>query len=289
MMRLILVTLPIFLLSACGQKPADETAYSSNEPSSQTGPGISPTAAPGVAFNYRYAFRLPAIKIAAVQEEHAQTCEKLGISRCRITGMRYQVRGEDNISAELSFKLAPDIARKFGKDGIAAVDKAEGMVVDTEISGVDTSSAIAAANRNVGQIDEDVSALEAELAKGGLKSDVRADLLNRIETLRSQRRSNVDSRVANEEAVANTPMTFEYGSGGIIPGFDPKSPIIDAFQTAGRMIVGILAFLIVALSVIIPWALVVGGILYLVHWVRPAWVRQAKRNLGLGEEQESTG
>jgi hypothetical protein len=288
MKRFVLLSLPAILLAGCGEKPADETAYEM-APSDQAGPGISPTAAPGVAFNYRYAFRLPSVRIATVQEEHAQTCEKMGIARCRITGMRYRVIGEDNISAMLSFKLAPDIARKFGKDGIAAVEQAEGMVVDTEISGVDTSGAVAAANRNVDQIDQDIAALEAELAKGGLKSEVRADLLSRIESLRSQRRSNVDNRIANEEAVANTPMTFEYGSGGIIPGFDPKSPIIAAFQTAGRMIVGIIAFLIVALSVIIPWALVIGGIAYLLHRLRPAWVRQAKRNLGLGEEQESSG
>ena len=35
-------------------------------------PDVAPTAAPGVAFNYRYAFRLAAPRIAAVQEEHVQ-------------------------------------------------------------------------------------------------------------------------------------------------------------------------------------------------------------------------
>ena len=52
------------------------------------GPNVGPTAAPGVAFNYRYAFRLPAERIAQVQEQHARTCEGLGVARCRITGMR---------------------------------------------------------------------------------------------------------------------------------------------------------------------------------------------------------
>ena len=39
------------------------------------GPNVGPTAAPGVAFNYRYAFRLPAERIAQVQEQHAPVGE----------------------------------------------------------------------------------------------------------------------------------------------------------------------------------------------------------------------
>src|SRR4051812_15014720 len=54
-------------------------------------PEISPPAAPGVAFNYRYAFRLPANRIGQIQEEHAAACEKLGAERCRITGMLYRL------------------------------------------------------------------------------------------------------------------------------------------------------------------------------------------------------
>jgi hypothetical protein len=52
---------------------------------------VSPTAAPGVAFDYRYRFGLPDAKITAAQEAHASACEKLGIDRCRIPG----ITGED--------------------------------------------------------------------------------------------------------------------------------------------------------------------------------------------------
>ena len=80
------------------------------------GPNISVTAAPGVAFNYRYAYRLPNARISAAQETHATMCEKLGITRCRITGMRYSLVNERDVSASLEVKLDPAIARNFGKD-----------------------------------------------------------------------------------------------------------------------------------------------------------------------------
>src|SRR4051812_27650401 len=44
-------------------------------------PNVSPSAAPGVAFNYRYAFRLPAARVSQIQEQHARACEQLGVSR----------------------------------------------------------------------------------------------------------------------------------------------------------------------------------------------------------------
>src|SRR5438309_12132237 len=94
--------------------------------------GIAPTAAPGVAFNYKYAFRLPAERISSVQEEHAQACEKLGIARCRITGMYYHLSGDRNVEARLDFKLDPAIARGFGKEGIAAVAHADGLLGPSE-------------------------------------------------------------------------------------------------------------------------------------------------------------
>jgi hypothetical protein len=62
------------------------------------GPNVAVTAAPGVAFNYRYAYRLANARIQAAQEAHAQMCEKLTVARCRITGMRYSLVNERDIS-----------------------------------------------------------------------------------------------------------------------------------------------------------------------------------------------
>src|SRR5215218_7464252 len=81
--------------------PAPEGAESSRAPRP---PGVAPTAAPGVAFNYRYAFRLPAENIGRVQEEHAQACEKLGVEHCRITAMNYRDDGDWHVEAQLAFK-----------------------------------------------------------------------------------------------------------------------------------------------------------------------------------------
>ena len=80
------------LLAACS-KPIPHREESPalrdvQEAADASAPGVNVTSAPGVAFNYSYAFRLPGNRISQVQEAHAAACEKLGIDKCRITGMR---------------------------------------------------------------------------------------------------------------------------------------------------------------------------------------------------------
>ena len=126
-------------LIGCSEKSA-ENASVSNPINSESGavteeaadaaaaPRIGIEAAPGVAFDYAYSFRLADDRIAKVQEEHAAACETLGIQRCRIVDVRYQLTDEKLVEAQTQFKLDPGIARKFGANAIASVEKAEGVL-----------------------------------------------------------------------------------------------------------------------------------------------------------------
>ncbi len=215
-------------------------------------PGIAPTAAPGVAFNYRYDFRMGATKIGETQERHAQACEKLGIDRCRITGMSYQLVNDRDISAMLAFKLEPSLARQFGKDGIGLVKAAEGMLVRSEISGVDAGSAISAAGRAQGRLRDERARLEDRLKQPKLTEAERSEVRGRLEDIARQIESTNVTREENQESLANTPMVFNYGSGDVVPGFDVGSPLRDAFRTAGETFVGAIAIFIVILGALLP-------------------------------------
>src|SRR5687768_934297 len=70
--------------------PPPELPAASGRNGGESGPDIRPTAAPGVAFDYRYAFRLDAERIAEAQQEHQRLCERYTVNRCRITGMVYR-------------------------------------------------------------------------------------------------------------------------------------------------------------------------------------------------------
>jgi hypothetical protein len=228
-------------------------------------PSISPTAAPGVAFNYRYAFRLPGERVAAVQEQHAQTCEKLGLDRCRITGMRYRLHGENEVEAMLAFKLDPAIARAFGKQGIEAVTRAEGMLVDSEITGHDAGADIQASRRGEAQLAEDLARIERQLARPGLGASERAELQAQAERLRESIRANRMNREESQESLAKTPVVFSYGSGDLIPGFDTRSSLAQALDEAGENFTRGLGEMIIILMTLLPWVVLLLLIVWLIR------------------------
>jgi hypothetical protein len=229
------------------------------------GPNVRVSAAPGVAFNYRYAFRVPDAKIAGVQEEHAAACETLGLSRCRITGMRYQLIDEDEVNASLAFKLDPSIARKFGKDAISSVEKAKGILVDSEISGIDVGSQITASQRRSSDLQAELNRIEARLKAGGMGDRERTELQEQAQRMRDQLDGERDTRRVGEESLATTPMEFSYSGGEGIPGFGSGNPFAGAWETAIASFVTMASFLLLLIGGGLPWVLLVVGLIWLLR------------------------
>lgn len=248
----------ILLATACGQAPnrggesATATPAGGNAAADEelAAPGIAPTAAPGVAFNYKYAFRLPAERISGVQEQHALACEKLGLERCRITGMYYHLTGDRDIEARLDFKLDPAIARAFGKQGIDVVNHADGLLVESEINGEEEQSAIDAARRGESDAGERLKQIEAQLARKDLRSPERAELQSQAQQLRDAMASNRATRTEKQALLATTPMSFSYQSGDMAPGV--RRSLSQGFDN----LVGALEWMLLALITLAPWAAV---------------------------------
>ena len=235
------------------------------------GPNISVSAAPGVAFNYRYAFRLPNARIQLAQEAHAAMCEKLGITRCRITGMRYSLVNERDVSASLELKLDPAIARGFGKDATKLVTDAEGMLVDQQISGIDAGASIERANRGRAQLQDELDRVNRELARPGLSNVIRDRLLSEAASLRSQMEALGEQKKSDEESLATTPMAFHYGSGKAIPGFDEATPLRDSISRAGYNFLSVLGFLIEAIAAMLPWLALLALGVWLYRRAKARW------------------
>ncbi|SFR76652.1 DUF4349 domain-containing protein [Sphingomonas jatrophae] len=290
MSRWITLTIASTLLLAGCSKPAEqedrfestqqqmEAAPSARATATDMAPDVNVTAAPGVAFNYRYAFRLPAARIGAVQERHAQACEAMGVSRCRITGMLYRVRSADDVEARLSFKLAPADARAFGKAGVAEVTKAEGMLVESEITGEDVGQRLADGGRTAADLEAEAARLERQQTSRPPRDPARITDAQRLSELRDQLRSLARDRAEGQEALARTPVTFNYGSGRLVPGFEDRSSLLVALDRAGANIVDGLAVMIVLVATLLPWAL-----LLLIGWAAFRVLAPRLRRRGTGD------
>ncbi len=239
------------------------------------GPNIGPTAAPGVAFNYRYAFRLAAPRISEVQERHAQMCEQLGVRQCRITGMLYRVVNNRDIEARLELKLDPAVARRFGREGVDAVVRAQGMLTESQISGVDVGSRITQATRSIGELTAELERIEAQLRSMGSGAR-KSELEYQAGQLREQIRALRETRTQSEDSLATTPMVFHYGSGALVPGFDQGPTLKQALDEAGESFLYGVYILMRILIAILPWALAAGLLLWLGRLIRRRWFPTAR-------------
>jgi hypothetical protein len=218
---------------------------------------VAPTAAPGVAWRYAYDFQLPDDVIEGVQEKHAAECESLGLARCRITGLRYSVSDDNAVSATLEVKLAPEIARQFGKNATADVRKAGGRLSSTEFTGEDTAPVLSEASRTQSDLKTRVADIQKELANPALKDNERAQLQSQLQQLKSQI-AETGSAVAETQAkLASTPMTFNYYGKGGIGGFAGRNPVMDAGRSFVASVVTMITFVLQALAVLLPWVVLV--------------------------------
>jgi hypothetical protein len=220
-------------------------------------PGITPTAAPGVAFNYRYGFRLPDANISAAQEAHAAACEKLGLNRCRITGMVYELDARDRVNGSLALSIDPLLARGFGKDAIGIVERQEGRLRFAEITGADQNPVLDEAARREGSANQTIARLEADLARAKSENE-RVQLREQIRQLRAEIQAAQSTAAESEARIQRTPMTFEYRGGGASGrGFAGENPVQEAWYLFIDSLATMVGVGLKALAVILPWAVLI--------------------------------
>jgi hypothetical protein len=274
----------LVLSSACSKNEpqAQRTEnYQSDDRSSP--PNIALSAAPGVAFNYAYDFNLPDERISATQEAHASECEKLGLERCRITGMSYSVNQNEQVTAELDVKLDPMIARQFGKSAQQLVQSNDGKLIRLAIGSSDEGAKIDQATKQKTETSTQISGLEQELAKTKAGTQAHSNLLSQIQALQQQSSGVTQAISESQAALASTPMEFHYYGRGGVPGFR-GNPVREAWQTFVATVVWMIGILLQTLAVLIPVALLIAALIAL--WrTRPmrivrAWIKGPEESDG---------
>lgn len=255
----------LLVLSACSEK-SDDTAAPSNESAAAADassvsaqadgsvPDIS-RAAPGVAFAYHYAFTLPAKAIADVQQEHASACARLGPDQCQITAMQFEQPREDEAFARLDLLLAPELAHQFGRDGIAAVEKAAGALGNASVSGENAGGAINESHQRGSVIKAELERIEGRLKASGLVKETRIELERRAEDLRAQLRNEGQERRQAEKSLASTPVSFSYASQGLIG--TGSNPFGSAAKASWGSAETMLSVVLLVAGAALPWVILI--------------------------------
>lgn len=231
----------------------------------RTPPSIAPTAAPGVAFDYKYSFRLADEAISKVQEAHAARCEALGVGRCRITGLGYSVSDDDTVQASLEVKLAPEIARAYGKEATTEVVKAGGRLSQTEFTGEDTAPTTDAATTTKSDAEQQIKSIEQRISTKGSGDRERAQLQGQLDALRQQISESKTVISGQQAKLASTPMSFNYIGKGGVAGFRGQNPLIEAGHSFVASMVAMISIVLQFLAFVLPWILLLALVIALLR------------------------
>jgi hypothetical protein len=262
----------VLVLAGCSEKTpeATEAAVESR------GPNVGVSAAPGLAVNYHYGFRLPVDRILATQEDHASQCEALGPAVCRVAGMNYHVGRDRSVNASLVLRLAPDAARRFGRQAGEIVGKHGGMLIDAGIESDEAGATQAAATADTASRDSESARIQQQLTAPGLKAEERTTLQARLTELADANRAS--AQVARDAAVrlASTPMTIDYQSGEVDLSL-ADGPVLGAVKDGWTNIVAGFSTIVLIVITLIPWVLAAGLLGWAGHRVNRWLARRMQR------------
>lgn len=264
---LLLVT-GCLVLTGCSKSPdhsaTNNPAESSAADTAEHPPGIDTNVAPGVAFDFRYGFSLPERQIAATQEAHAALCGKLGITHCRVTGVNFDKARSGSISASMNFLLDPAMALGFAKDAAVLVEKADGSLATSQVSGEDVGKSIVAADKSADAIRAEIAKIDAQLRIPSLSKEARGRLVGQSGELRAQLRTLEAERSAHVESLATTPVAFDYEVAPVGVGDSLKQGLSAGASSTSA----IFKLLALALGALGPWLALAGGAWWSVRRLR---------------------
>jgi predicted nucleic acid-binding Zn-ribbon protein len=129
------------------------------------------------------------------------------LSAAGITGLEYKVIEDSAVSAMLEVKLAPQIARQFGKVATADVSQVNGKLLRTDFFGEDVAPAATTAAGQQSSVSQRIADVEKQLARA-TSGEERAQLQQQLSQLRVQLAEFRAEIAGAAERLAGTPMTF---------------------------------------------------------------------------------
>jgi hypothetical protein len=246
---------------------ARSTADASSE-SAVAAPGADPYVAPGVAFAYNLAFRLPDNAVADAQERHVAACGALGQQRCRVTGMNYDQSEDGVIRASLNLLVDPALARSFARDAAEVVERLDGTLESSMVDGQDVGTGIMQSQQQSARLGGDVERLRERLRQPGLTANERRDLQAQISEIEIDLSGQEQARQSGEARLAATPLQFSYGGERGWAGLNRERPFGSAWEASSESFASASAFVLMLFGLLLPWALLGAAGVFLLRWLR---------------------
>lgn len=225
---------------------------------SEAPPAVPTSSSPRVAFAHDYAFELPSKRISAVQEKHGRLCQELGTAQCEVTDMDYRLDPDGKVGASTSFLLAPQVANLFGASAIAAVDQANGKLIEGGMRGEDAGGLIEQFKADNAERSRTIAILEQQAKSLRPGSPEQVSVQNDIANLRYENEQGAQGQARARASLARTPITFTYESGS---GWFSSGDSLIAGGSDNAALSSLNAMLSL-IGIVAPWLLLIGAVVW---------------------------
>jgi hypothetical protein len=245
--------------------PENSAAAAPANPATQAPAPAAPAATPMLAYSYDYGIEAPPVNIRPLVTKAEATCTAAGVAACEITGVNISEAGQDQVTAHLTLKATP--AWLTGYEGRLATDAqgAGGKLTKTEVTTedlsrqiVDTQAAVAAQTALRDRLLQMLQTRQGSLSDLLAVQEKLAEVQGALDATNSE-------LAAMNERIATSDVTIDYQSIGVLAPQGTWSPISGAVSGASGVLAASIAVLIYAVAFLAPWALIIGGLLWLLR------------------------
>lgn len=272
--------------ASSGNEKADLTAPASRMAMQSAGAVAKPPAPDGATtaplpvsvpqLAYRYSFGVTASPkgVRGLQAAHEAACAAAGPAQCQVVSSAVDELGEDRLHATLSFRATPGWLKGFrarldGQAKAAGGRVSEARITSEDLSRqlVDTEAALRAKTTLRDRMEQLLATRPGKLSELIELEQSLAQVQGEIDATNSEL-TMMRARVAMSE------VTIDYESSGVLAPAGAWSPVSSALGDVVDILAGTLGFMIRFAAVLLPWALLIGGLVWLFHKRLPKFRRK---------------
>lgn len=299
MRSMLIVLVAALVLASCSKAEYSEAEVTSAEApaaapaADAAGPGRGPaTAIPTpspalIAYEYAYTLGAPQAQVRGLIARHEAACRSAGALACQVTGSRMNTEGGRRLEATLELRATPDWVARF-RSGLAAdVEKSDGRILTSGVESEDLSRTIIDTGARVRALTALRDRLQALIASRPGKLGELLEIERELARVQGEIDASQSHLAHAQGRVATSKIILTYESRDALDGRGLWSPIGDALGDFLELVVGVVAFLIRALAVVLPVAFLAGFGLWLAR-ARLSRAKAERRRIRASQEGRQT-
>jgi hypothetical protein len=220
-----------------------------------------------LAYAYQIGLELPAANVSAVVERHATACQQAGPRVCQLIGSNVSGDPESAMNGYVSMRGEPNWLRSFMSGLEAEAEQAGGRILQETTNSEDLTRAIVDTEARL----RAQTALRDRLQRLLESRPGRLSDLLEVERELARVQAEIDSVQSNlavmRTRVSMSELTLNYQSAPRPLRSDTFRPLGEALANFLGFVVAGFAAIITVIAVLLPWALVIG----LIVWAALRW------------------